>query len=115
MSIPQALPSQFSREVMGYGTWTVLHSSSLAPGADPTKVLQLVQLTSEVLACPNCRAHFRHILAKNPYDARQLDQEGVALYICRLHNIVNQDLGKEEFVCTMDALKARWAFPPKKS
>lgn len=47
--------------------------------------------------CPDCRVHFKELIAKNPI--KNGGRVEFTLYICGLHNQVNEKLGKPTFDC----------------
>lgn len=47
--------------------------------------------------CGDCANHFQQLLAKHP--PQTSSRMGAALWLCSMHNEVNQRLGKDEFPC----------------
>jgi hypothetical protein len=99
------------RADLGRGAWNMLHRMGAQYDKEPTperrrEMVEFVRLLGEFYPCPECAAHFRAMLAENPVEAD--DNRSLSLWLCRVHNIVNERLSKPLFTCTLDALKERW-------
>jgi hypothetical protein len=99
------------RAELGRGAWNLLHRLAAAFDKAPSaaRVAEAEAFFSGLGAlypCPECAAHFRELLQAHPVDAR--DNRRLSTWLCRVHNLVNERLGKPEFSCELDSLKERW-------
>ena len=63
-----------------------------------------VNILTRIYPCAECAAHFKEVVRKYPPDV----SSGLALqqWMCEVHNIVNERLGKPVFDCAN--VDARW-------
>jgi hypothetical protein len=99
------------RAELGHGTWNMLHRLAAQFDKAPTparrqEVADFFRLFGEFYPCEWCAKHFREMLAEHP--PQTANNRELSLWLCQLHNIVNDRLGKPAFPCTLDALKERW-------
>jgi len=98
---------------LGRSTWTFLHTMSVyypeAPNEqEKTEMGQFLRLFSKFYPCSYCAEHLRDKMAKEPpvVDSRS----GLARWLCRIHNEVNERLGKPVFDC--EQVEKRWRDGP---
>jgi hypothetical protein len=99
------------RQELGRGTWNMLHRMAAQFDKSPTarkrqEAVTFFRLLGEFYPCPECAGHFREMLKEHPVEAGS--NRELSLWLCRVHNIVNERLGKPAFPCTLEALKERW-------
>ena len=99
------------RAELGRGTWNMLHRMAaqfdkVASPARQAEVAEFFRLLGEFYPCEQCAAHFRGMLAERPIRAG--GNRELSLWLCELHNVVNERLRKPQFPCTLEALKERW-------
>uniref|UniRef100_A0A7S4BLL5 Sulfhydryl oxidase n=1 Tax=Chrysotila carterae TaxID=13221 RepID=A0A7S4BLL5_CHRCT len=56
--------------------------------------------------CSYCAADFREVMEESP--PRVGSREDLSLWLCEMHNRVNDKLGKPIFKCTLSELDRRW-------
>lgn len=99
------------RAELGHGTWNMLHRVAAKFDKDPTperraEVAHFFDVFSHFYPCEECAGHFRGMLAEHPIDARS--NKHLSLWLCKLHNIVNERLHKPAFPCTLEALAEKY-------
>ena len=96
-------------ETLGRATWTFLHTFAASFPSNPS-VKEKVQAErfmrdfADIYPCAPCAASFREILKKEP--PRAEGGGGFAQWMCKVHNMVNEEIGKEQFDCSKVA--GRW-------
>jgi hypothetical protein len=101
------------RAELGRGTWQMLHRMMAkfpkAPTVEQREQLHaFVHAFSHLYPCDQCAHHFRDMLADSPVEDHSASNAAVSLWLCALHNRVNQRLNKPAFPCTLEALGERW-------
>jgi len=61
---------------------------------------------SRLYPCTHCAAGMRDTLEESPVTTDS--RESFSVWMCRMHNTVNEQLGKRTFPCTIDVLDERW-------
>lgn len=96
-------------ETLGRATWTFLHT--LAASQPPTltekeqsRLRRFISDFSNLYPCAPCAESFRDILGHHPPNTASGPK--FADWMCKVHNEVNKELGKEEFDCSL--LADRW-------
>ena len=107
----EAAEKALVRAELGRGAWNLLHRLAAAFDKAPTpaRTAQAEAFFGGLAAlypCPECAAHFRELLQAHPVDAR--DNRRLSQWLCAVHNLVNERLGKAQFPCDLDSLKERW-------
>lgn len=107
----EAAEKALVRAELGRGAWNLLHRLAAAFDKAPTpaRTAQAEAFFGGLAAlypCPECAAHFRELLLAHPVDAR--DNRRLSQWLCTVHNLVNERLGKAPFPCDLDSLKERW-------
>ncbi|KRX39981.1 FAD-linked sulfhydryl oxidase ALR [Trichinella murrelli] len=97
------------KEELGRSTWGVLHSIAaylpeLLNSETQQDMRNLMRLFSLYYPCEYCAKDMREELEKNPPDV--LSRRSFSQWLCRLHNSVNQKLGKPLFDCSK--VDERW-------
>jgi FAD-linked sulfhydryl oxidase len=98
---------------LGRSTWTFLHTMSVYYPDNPTTQQQsemssFLSLFSKYYPCSYCARHLRDEMKNSPpvVDTRS----GLTRWLCRMHNEVNERLGKPIFDC--DRVDERWKDGP---
>ena len=99
------------RAELGHGTWNMLHRLAATFDKEPTperqrEAAEFFRLFGKFYPCEWCAKHFREMLDEHPIQTA--NNRELSLWLCKLHNIVNERLNKPQFPCTLDALKERW-------
>ncbi|KAG2447963.1 hypothetical protein HYH02_006992 [Chlamydomonas schloesseri] len=110
---PLAAPCPPDTWELGRATWTFLHSVAAAYPAAPSGRQQalmrgLVEGLAEFYPCEVCREHLREQVAARPPAVES--GPAFSLWLCGLHNEVNEMLGKPQFDCSR--LGERWREGP---
>lgn len=111
----QALPAQagtdcpLDRNELGRNSWSVLHTIAAYYSDQPTSQQQqdmgtFFTLFSKVYPCKECADDMKMDLRDEPPDTRS--RTTLSQWLCRLHNKVNNKLGKELFDCSK--VDERW-------
>lgn len=96
-------PLRLDRQKLGHITWKVLHSFAAAYPIEPSVEAKfawrsLIFAFTQLYPCEECRGHFKKMIDKHPpVDTNRHD---VVMYVCQLHNIVNERLNKPIFDCS---------------
>nr|QSX72238.1 augmenter of liver regeneration [Halisarca dujardinii]QZX63211.1 mitochondrial FAD-linked sulfhydryl oxidase [Halisarca dujardinii] len=96
-------------EELGRATWAFLHTAAAyypdKPSADQQHDMkQFISLMSKIYPCESCADHMQSRLKTHPPGASE--QKELALWMCQLHNEVNERLGKPQFDCS--TVNERW-------
>lgn len=99
------------RAELGHGVWNMLHRMAAQYEKNPTPkqkadIIEFFNLLGTFYPCTECAAHFREMLKEHPVEPDNNKQ--LSLWLCRVHNIVNERLGKPSFECTLENLKERY-------
>lgn len=74
--------------------------------AEKAAAAGLVQALQHLYPCVHCRAQLQIDLQELP---PKLDsREDFSVWMCELHNMVNESLGKSTFPCSLEKLDLRW-------
>ena len=97
----------------GRATWTFLHSMAAYYPDEPTPAQQgsakrLLSDFATLYPCGSCAEHMGGYLKTNP--PRVGSQSALALWMCEMHNEVNERLGKPVFDCRK--VNERWRDGP---
>ena len=119
-TITEAMPNSkirnecpVDKDELGFNTWTMLHTLSAYFPDEPTVEQQsyasvLLLTLSKLYPCSICAADFEIYVAEKPPDTTS--REALSLWMCRLHNSVNQKLGKPLTPCKISTLDERWRY-----
>jgi hypothetical protein len=101
--IPAAIPCPPNSEQIGRSTWTFLHTMAAYYPSEPSSSQQslmrsLLDGLAEFYPCGHCRAHLREQIKESPPVVSSASE--LSLWLCRIHNEVNEMLGKPLFDCS---------------
>ncbi|KDN48198.1 hypothetical protein K437DRAFT_218372, partial [Tilletiaria anomala UBC 951] len=87
---------------LGRATWHFLHTMTLRFPETPTKaqseqLKDFITLFSHLYPCGECASHFQLLLQRYPPQVRS--RKHASLWLCSVHNKVNERLGKPNFDC----------------
>ncbi|EIN06654.1 hypothetical protein PUNSTDRAFT_54065 [Punctularia strigosozonata HHB-11173 SS5] len=100
--IMSKLGNATAKAALGQATWKLLHTMTLRfpeePTPDEREALEsYFYLLSRLYPCGECAAEFQQLLKKFP--PQTSSRRSAALWLCHVHNQVNERLGKPEFDC----------------
>jgi FAD-linked sulfhydryl oxidase len=98
-----------SGEAIGNSGWTILHTTTMVYPDNPTDEQQenmanFFKYFAIVYPCTICSTHFQKELAEDP--PKTESRQELTQWLCRVHNRVNQRLGRPDFPCAQ--IYARW-------
>jgi FAD-linked sulfhydryl oxidase len=98
-----------NKKELGNSTWAFLHTVSVNYPNSPTELqkkeaLNLLKSTSELYPCRPCGNHMKQELIKDSPKVNNAKE--FADYLCKFHNKVNKQTGKELFDCSK--IFGRW-------
>ncbi|CAG2106845.1 unnamed protein product [Medioppia subpectinata] len=91
-----------SRDQLGRNTWSLLHTMAAYYPKEPspqqrTDMKQWIEIFGRFYPCDDCAKDFRSDIATDPPQTQS--QQALSQWFCRIHNKVNQKLGKKLFDC----------------
>lgn len=94
---------RLSKAELGNHGWHLLHSFAASFPTEPSEeekqqFKNLLISFTYLYPCKSCRHHFKEMLDSNPIEVDS--REKISNYLCRLHNLVNQRIGKQIFDCS---------------
>ena len=108
---PEFDEARMTRQELGYHGWALLHTIAAYFPANPSPELLdhshlFVRYFGEVYPCKMCSRHFADMMKDHPpvFTTR----EEFMVYLCDIHNVVNVQVGKDLFDCSLGNLKDRW-------
>lgn len=108
-AIPVDTP--LNRESLGRAGWTILHTVAAHFPDNPTEkdkqnARDFIYSFAQLYPCRHCAEGLRIHLEESPpnFDNR----ENLSLWVCRIHNIINEELGKPLQPCNIRELDKRW-------
>lgn len=95
------------REEIGRSTWHLLHSVAAKYPDNPTEeemkaAKEFVHSLQILYPCELCRHHLNEKMGTS--EPLVFSRKAFSSWACMLHNLVNDDLGKEHFDCTLKHL-----------
>jgi FAD-linked sulfhydryl oxidase len=104
-----------NRREVGRATWAYLHTMAAYYPERPSErqqkdMSQFMYTMAEFFPCGYCADKTVEELQKNP--PRTASQAELAIWLCHVHNEVNERMGKPAFPCTIEGLRARWKTGP---
>ncbi|ORY40019.1 hypothetical protein LY90DRAFT_704167, partial [Neocallimastix californiae] len=101
------MPDMFNiteKEELGRSTWRLLHTVTARYPNKPTNeqkqaLRSWVYLLTRLYPSGECAVEFSKILEQNPPNVESRDD--ASQWACKVHNIVNEALGKEQFNCNL--------------
>ena len=105
-----------TREIIGPHVWNVFHAfiENYSNHQDDSKLLQWIQLTTELFPCQQCSKDFRGILKKFPYRGFESYYKSKSRWMCKLHNLVNQKTNKDKLFDCDDEKELRMRYKLQK-
>jgi FAD-linked sulfhydryl oxidase len=98
-------------EILGRHTWTFLHTTAAYYPASPQPqqkqaMLSLLNNLPSLYPCSHCAEELKHEIRRNPVEPAVESRSALGQWMCRIHNEVNQRLGKDLFDCAK--IDQRW-------
>ena len=102
-----------NKDELGHHTWAMLHTLGAYFPNEPTVEQQsyasvLLLTLSKLYPCLVCAADFEAYVEEHPPSTRS--REALSVWICGLHNNVNEKLGKPLMSCKIGTLDERWRY-----
>uniref|UniRef100_A0A7S1JFL3 Sulfhydryl oxidase n=1 Tax=Eutreptiella gymnastica TaxID=73025 RepID=A0A7S1JFL3_9EUGL len=99
-------------EAMGRAGWMTLHTFAAAyprtpEPEDQQRMAAFIDAWSHLYPCKHCAAHMRDCIEEDP--PKMQSREALSVWMCELHNKVNEVLDKPQFDCSLDSIMQRWA------
>ncbi|WWC93033.1 uncharacterized protein L201_007997 [Kwoniella dendrophila CBS 6074] len=100
------LGNETAKAELGRSAWKVLHLMTLRYPDEPTEddrqaLKSYFHLFSRLYPCGECATEFQQLLKQ--YPPQTSSRKSASLWLCHVHNLVNERLGKPEFDClTLD-------------
>ena len=99
------------RDELGRNTWALLHSAAAhypdAPAeAERAHARAFVHALGALYPCSWCANDFREAVEESPPPLHS--REGFSVWMCEMHNRVNEKLGKPLWPCDIASLDLRW-------
>ena len=99
---------RLSREEVGHMQWMILHSMAatfpeLPDREEADAMKHYIKALPLIYPCKDCARHFSQLLIDHPppeFDSRKT----LVLYLCTIHNVVNERLRKPGFLCDYEFL-----------
>ncbi|KAK2080168.1 hypothetical protein QBZ16_000021 [Prototheca wickerhamii] len=63
-----------------------------------------MDILTRLYPCADCASHFKEVIRRHPPQVE--GQEALEQYMCQIHNVVNERLGKPAFNCAV--VSSRW-------
>jgi FAD-linked sulfhydryl oxidase len=106
---PQRTDCPLDKDELGRGSWGLLHTIAAKYPERPSRSEQkdmtnFFHLFSKFYPCDHCAEDLRRELRSDPPQTASHDD--LSQWLCRLHNRVNNKLGKEQFDCSK--VNERW-------
>ncbi|WWC73479.1 uncharacterized protein I206_107449 [Kwoniella pini CBS 10737] len=104
--IMPTLGNETAKAELGRSAWKVLHLMTLRYPDEPTEddrqaLKSYFYLFSRLYPCGECATEFQALLKE--YPPQTGSRKSASLWLCHVHNLVNERLGKPEFDClTLD-------------
>ncbi|KAF9075612.1 ERV/ALR sulfhydryl oxidase domain-containing protein [Rhodocollybia butyracea] len=100
--IMDKLGNETAKAILGQSTWKLLHTMTLRFPENPTNderdaLNSYFHLLSRLYPCGECASEFQALLKK--YPPQTSSRKAASLWLCFVHNEVNQRLAKPEFDC----------------
>jgi len=107
----ELMPCPPDREELGNHTWTLLHTmAAYFPNEpSPTQVSSMhafVHALGGLFPCTHCAEDFREAIKESP--PRANSRAELSVWMCEMHNQVNEKLGKPTYSCDLAHLDMRW-------
>ncbi|KAJ7131698.1 ERV/ALR sulfhydryl oxidase domain-containing protein [Mycena crocata] len=91
-----------AKAALGRSTWKLLHTMTLRYPEKPTQdereaLTSYFHLLSRLYPCGECATEFQMLLKK--YPPQTSSRRSASLWLCSVHNVVNERLHKDQFDC----------------
>ncbi|GAA5969212.1 hypothetical protein JCM11641_007511 [Rhodosporidiobolus odoratus] len=99
------LPNATAKAELGQASWKLLHTMAARFPEEPTDdereaFKSYLHLFSRLYPCGECAAEFQALLRQLP--PQTSSRSSASMWLCSIHNLVNERLGKPEFDCSAD-------------
>ncbi|KAJ7747723.1 ERV/ALR sulfhydryl oxidase domain-containing protein [Mycena metata] len=96
------LANATAKAALGRATWKLLHTMTLRYPEKPTQderdaLSSYFHLLSRLYPCGECATEFQMLLKK--YPPQTSSRRSASLWLCSVHNVVNERLHKPQFDC----------------
>jgi len=100
--IMSKLENATAKAELGRATWKLIHTMTLRYPEKPTQderdaLSSYFHLLSRLYPCGECAMEFQQLLKSHP--PQTSSRRAASLWLCSVHNHVNERLGKEQFDC----------------
>jgi FAD-linked sulfhydryl oxidase len=100
-----------TRNELGLYGWSLLHTMAAYFPAAPTEsqlghAQSFLYYFAELFPCRVCGRHFELTLREMPPKFSSRDE--FVVYLCKLHNKVNETLNKTLMECSVEAMNLKW-------
>jgi len=97
------LENATAKAELGRATWKLMHTMTLRFPENPTEdereaLRSYFYLQSRLYPCGDCAAHFQVLLKE--YPPQTSTRKIASLWLCYIHNLINERLEKPEFDCS---------------
>ena len=103
------------KEEVGRISWALLHTiaASLPTDSELTdqdrlQLINFMQSFAYLYPCHVCAPDFQQFVKENP--PRVDNRTNFSLWVCELHNYVNEKLGQSSVICNINQLDERWKY-----
>lgn len=105
----------YSKPEIGNNTWSLLHSIAAHSPDHPTDKQKnhykdFFESFPHAYPCRPCAKNFQVLVKENPPNVNSRAE--LSIWLCKMHNIVNEMLGKNQFLCSIKLLDSRWRKGP---
>ncbi|KAM0793284.1 hypothetical protein ACM66B_000745 [Microbotryomycetes sp. NB124-2] len=99
------LANATAKAELGRSSWRLLHTMAARFPEEPTQgdrdaFRSFMYLFSRVYPCGECATEFQQLLKR--YPPQTSSRQAASLWLCVVHNKVNERLGKNEFDCSQN-------------
>ncbi|CAG9318425.1 unnamed protein product [Blepharisma stoltei] len=104
-----------SKDSLGHKTWVLLHSIAAHFPLTPTEKTKqsykdFFETFPYIYPSYSCAKDFQELMSSTPPETES--RESLQLWLCKVHNIINKKLNKQEFSCKIKDLELRWRKGP---
>lgn len=99
------------KEDLGRASWSIIHTVAAHTSENPTDteqkhMKQFIESFAALYPCHICAPEFQEYVRLHPPDTHS--RTTYVLWCCRLHNHINEYLGKDTMECDLKLLDERW-------
>ena len=104
-------------KIWGPYFWFTLHTITLSYPDKPTyenkrQFNDFFMVLQHIIPCDKCKKHYRNHITNFPISTALDSKEHLVIWLFNLHNVVNKDLGKKEFLFSEFQEKYRRIYAP---